>query len=108
MPTYDYLCKKCSHRFEEFQSIIAPPLKRCPRCGGKVERMISAGAGIVFKGSGFYETDYKRSSHYHSEKKKESGSPEPAKNPAPATSPSPKTATPKSDKEKKVKPNPNK
>jgi putative FmdB family regulatory protein len=61
MPTYEYRCKKCKHSFEEFQSMSAEPVKRCPKCGKKsVERLISAGAGIIFKGSGFYETDYKR------------------------------------------------
>lgn len=63
MPTYEYKCKKCGYEFEEFQSITAEPLKKCPECKGKVERVISAGAGILFKGSGFYETDY-RSSEY--------------------------------------------
>ncbi len=61
MPTYEYRCNKCKHTFEEFHSMSAEPIKRCPECGKKsVERLISAGAGIIFKGSGFYETDYKR------------------------------------------------
>ncbi|MFH1863138.1 MAG: zinc ribbon domain-containing protein [bacterium] len=60
MPTYEYLCKDCDLKFEEFQSIAAEPLHICPRCGGSVRRLISAGGGIIFKGSGFYETDYKR------------------------------------------------
>ncbi len=62
MPTYDYLCDECGFRFEEFQSIAAEPLHVCPRCGGHVHRLISGGGGIIFKGSGFYETDYKRNS----------------------------------------------
>lgn len=60
MPTYEYECTKCGHVFEEFQSIQAPPRKRCPQCRGKVERLISGGAGILFRGSGFYVTDSRR------------------------------------------------
>ncbi len=61
MPTYEYRCNKCKHTFEEFQSMSADPVKRCPKCGkNSVQRLISAGAGVIFKGSGFYETDYKR------------------------------------------------
>jgi len=58
MPNYDYKCKKCSYVFEVFQSMKAARLKTCPKCGGKVERLIGAGGGIIFKGSGFYATDY--------------------------------------------------
>jgi putative FmdB family regulatory protein len=61
MPTYDYDCTACGHAFEEFQSITAPPLEICPQCGGKVQRRINGGAGLIFKGSGFYLTDYKKS-----------------------------------------------
>jgi putative FmdB family regulatory protein len=61
MPTYDYRCARCEHAFEEFQSIKDDPLTRCPECGKKaLERLIGAGAGIIFKGAGFYVTDYKR------------------------------------------------
>jgi len=60
MPTYEYRCTACQHLFEEFQSIMDKPLKKCPQCGGLVKRLIGTGAGIIFKGSGFYETDYKR------------------------------------------------
>jgi putative FmdB family regulatory protein len=64
MPTYDYQCKACHHRWELFQSIKAEPEKKCPKCGKRqAERMIGPGAGIIFKGSGFYQTDY-RSSNY--------------------------------------------
>ncbi len=59
MPTYEYICQKCKHEFEEFQSIKADPLKICPQCGGPVIRKIGSGAGLLFKGSGFYITDYK-------------------------------------------------
>ncbi len=64
MPTYDYECKACHHRWELFQSIKAEPEKKCPKCGKRqAQRMIGPGAGIIFKGSGFYQTDY-RSSDY--------------------------------------------
>ena len=62
MPTYDYVCDACSHKCDVFQSIKDPVLTICPACGEeKLRRKIGAGAGIIFKGSGFYETDYKRS-----------------------------------------------
>ena len=63
MPTYEYSCKKCKHTFETFQSIVSKPVTICPKCHNEsVERLISGGVGIIFKGSGFYETDYKRKS----------------------------------------------
>lgn len=68
MPTYEYECTKCGKHFELFQSIKAEPVKKCPKCKGKVKRLLGAGAGIIFKGSGFYETDYKRKSGGKSEK----------------------------------------
>jgi len=70
MPTYDYRCDACNHRFEAFQSITEAALEKCPECGEpKLRRLIGAGAGIIFKGSGFYETDYKRSRSSSSESK---------------------------------------
>lgn len=69
MPTYEYECRKCG-RFERFQQITAKPLKACPDCGGAVKRLIGAGAGIIFKGHGFYATDY-RSPTYQAAAKKE-------------------------------------
>ncbi len=63
MPTYEYRCKECGHQFEEFQNITAEPIKECPACQGKVERLISGGTGLIFKGSGFYITDYQRNSN---------------------------------------------
>ncbi len=72
MPTYEYECDKCGHRFDVFQSMTEPPRKRCPKCRGKVRRLVSGGAGIVFKGTGFYATDY-RSNSYKEQKRKESG-----------------------------------
>lgn len=60
MPTYDYVCDACEHAFEEFQSMSAKPLKKCPECGKqKLRRLIGTGAGFIFKGGGFYETDYR-------------------------------------------------
>lgn len=64
MPTYDYTCDACQHAWEEFQSIKAEPIKKCPTCKkNKARRLISAGAGILFKGSGFYITDYRSDSY---------------------------------------------
>jgi putative FmdB family regulatory protein len=61
MPTYDYECKACGHVFETMHAMSAPALRKCPECGKlKLVRLISGGAGVIFKGSGFYETDYKR------------------------------------------------
>jgi len=61
MPTYEYKCESCGNIFEEFQSMKDDPITKCPRCGGKVQRLIGSGAGLIFKGSGFYLTDYKKS-----------------------------------------------
>lgn len=69
MPTYEYQCTKCKYQFERFQSMRDEPVKRCPKCRCKVNRLIGTGSGIIFKGSGFYETDY-RSSGYKAEKTK--------------------------------------
>ena len=73
MPTYDYLCESCGHRFEYFQSMNDEQLKDCPLedCDEPVKRLLGTGAGIIFKGGGFYETDY-RSDSYKSGAKKES------------------------------------
>lgn len=60
MPTYDYRCKNCGHHFEEFQSVTDKPLTICPQCGGNLQRLITGGSGLIFKGSGFYITDYKK------------------------------------------------
>ena len=63
MPTYEYKCAKCGDQFEVFQSITAQPLKVCGQCRGRLQRLIGGGAGIIFKGAGFYATDY-RSADY--------------------------------------------
>jgi len=60
MPTYDYRCTDCGHEFEEFQMITDEPIAFCPECHGKPERIITGGAGFIFKGSGFYITDHRR------------------------------------------------
>lgn len=64
MPTYDYQCQACGHEFEEFQMMSAKPLRKCPECKKlKLKRLIGTGAGVIFKGSGFYETDYRSKSY---------------------------------------------
>ena len=75
MPTYEYECQKCGCSFEEFQSITAEPLKTCrkAKCRGRVKRLIGSGGGLLFKGSGFYETDY-RSESYQKAAKADTGS----------------------------------
>jgi len=72
MPTYEYACPDCEHEFEAFHPITAKPVRKCPECGKrKVQRLISGGAGLLFKGSGFYITDY-RSESYKTAAKKDS------------------------------------
>ncbi len=79
MPTYEYLCENCGHKFERFQSITAGPLRKCPRCNKRtLKRLVGSGAGVIFKGSGFYETDY-RSESYKKAEAKEKNSTETAK-----------------------------
>ncbi|MBI4342038.1 MAG: zinc ribbon domain-containing protein [Candidatus Omnitrophica bacterium] len=74
MPTYEYQCQKCRRRHEASQSIIAKPLTKCPKCGGRLKRLLGRGSGFLFKGSGFYITDY-RSSGYQAAKKKDEQAP---------------------------------
>ena len=96
MPTYEYQCQKCGHAFEEFQSIKADPLTNCPKkgCRGKVRRLISAGGGLLFKGSGFYITDYRSEGYKKAAKAGDSAaagstgsSPSESKSPSPAAAP---------------------
>jgi putative FmdB family regulatory protein len=69
MPTYDYICKSCGYEFEQFQSIAARALRKCPKCGkGSLKRLIGAGSGVIFKGTGFYQTDYRSESYKKAEK----------------------------------------
>lgn len=92
MPTYDYRCDACEHTFEEFQSFSEKPLKKCPQCRkSKLRRLLGTGAAILFKGSGFYQTDY-RSEGYKSAAKAEE-----TKNSSPADSSSSKETTAKSE-----------
>lgn len=78
MPTYAYRCTKCEHEFETFEKMSARPrARKCPVCGGRAERVISGGAGFLFKGEGFYVTDY-RSEEYRSRAKEEKDSTKPA------------------------------
>lgn len=73
MPTYDYECSSCGHTFEEFQSITEKHLKKCPKCKkSTLQRLIGSGSGVIFKGSGFYQTDYKNKSSSRKEPAKES------------------------------------
>lgn len=74
MPTYDYTCQECGHEMEAFHAMSAPPLTDCPACGKPaLKKQIGAGAGLLFKGSGFYQTDY-RSDSYAKAAKAEKGS----------------------------------
>jgi putative FmdB family regulatory protein len=112
MPTYDYVCTACGHRFEAFQGMTAKKLRKCPQCGkSALERQVGAGAGLIFKGSGFYVTDYKKSGGESGAAKPEAGAggdAKPEKAPAtgaaedkgaaaksPAAPPSPPAAQPK-------------
>jgi putative FmdB family regulatory protein len=72
MPTYDYKCEACGHEFELFQRMTDLPERVCPQCGGEVRRKIGSGAGVIFKGSGFYATDY-RSNDYKAKASSEKG-----------------------------------
>jgi len=90
MPTYDYRCEGCAHQFEEMQSFSADPLKKCPKCGeDKLRRLFGTGAAILFKGGGFYETDYKRGEGYKKAEQADSGAAKPAE--SKPTSPAPST-----------------
>src|SRR5712692_3457562 len=91
MPTYTYRCRKCGHRFELFHGIKDEAPRRCPRCKGRAARVPSGGAGLIFKGSGFYITDY-RSKSYRERARQEKGEPgkaagKAAPGPGPARSP---------------------
>ena len=73
MPTYDYICESCGYEFERFQSITARPIRKCPKCGkGSLKRLIGAGSGVIFKGAGFYQTDYRSESYKKAEKNEKS------------------------------------
>jgi len=92
MPTYDYVCDACDHAFDELQSFSDEPLTKCPKCKkNKLRRLFGTGAAVLFKGSGFYQTDY-RSESYKSGEKKESDASKPAE--SKPTESAPATATP--------------
>jgi putative FmdB family regulatory protein len=78
MPTYEYECQQCGHHFELFQPIKDAPKKTCPKCRGKVKRLVGTGAGLIFKGSGFYSTDYRKPSYTEAAKKESAATPTPA------------------------------
>jgi len=109
MPTYEYQCAACGHQFELFQSMTDPVKRKCPKCGKpKLQRLIGTGAGIIFKGGGFYQTDY-RSDSYKKAAESEKKAAEPAKEIAakseskPESSPSSPDAAPKKGASKKKK-----
>jgi len=94
MPTYEYECKACEHKFSVFQSMKDEPLKTCPECKKpKLKRLIGTGAGIIFKGSGFYCTDYKSSTHgAPKHESKEESSSKSSESPSEASKPAEKPA----------------
>ena len=97
MPTYEYRCTKCDHSFEMLQTMTDEPRKRCPKCRCKVERLMGAGAGLIFKGSGFYITDYAKKDSVKEKSK------EPVKSNGKSSSSSEKKSEKKSDTSKKSK-----
>ncbi len=79
MPTYEYQCDACDHHFDEFQSFSEKPLKKCPKCGKpKLRRLFGSGAGVIFKGSGFYQTDYRSESYKAAAKAEQPAADKPA------------------------------
>lgn len=94
MPTYDYVCEGCQHRFEHFQSITSDPLKDCPSCSQpQLRRLIGTGGALIFKGSGFYCTDYKKPTGAKPDEKALDAKVEKAKDAAQATRSSESTST---------------
>ena len=97
MPTYDYICDSCGHEFEAYESIMAQSRTECPECKvPKLRRKIGPGAAILFKGSGFYQTDYRSDSYKKAEKADKSSS-EPAKPAAESKSSTESSSSPKSE-----------
>ena len=106
MPTYEYKCDACGNAFERFQTMSAAPVKKCPKCGkNKVRRLVGMGAGLIFKGSGFYITDYRSENYKAGAKKEAPATPSPAieskSGDKPATAPAkPAAPAPKSTEAK--------
>ncbi|MCK9266615.1 hypothetical protein M0P98_07035 [bacterium] len=73
MPTYEYECEKCGHNFEKFQKMSDDPISKCPKCKGKVKRLIGAGGGIIFKGVGFYTTEHRSENYKKREREEQQG-----------------------------------
>lgn len=102
MPTYEYVCQACDHEFEQFQSMSAEPLKKCPACKKpKLKRLIGTGAAVLFKGGGFYETDYRSDSYKKAAEAEKKSSPDSA---AKAESKSDAKPDAKKDKKSDAKP----
>jgi len=102
MPTYDYMCENCGHKFEQFQTITAGPLRKCPNCGkAALKRLIGVGAGIIFRGSGFYETDYRSESYKKAAEKEKLVRAEPAGARSPTSKDTEKNVTTAESKETK-------
>lgn len=81
MPTYEYECQKCRRRHEASQSITAKPLTKCAKCGGRLQRLLGSGSGFLFKGSGFYITDYRSKSYREAKQKDQPPSTSPSSSP---------------------------
>src|SRR5262245_1462723 len=97
MPTYEYVCDACGHEFELFQQITAPVKRKCPKCGKpRLQRLIGTGSGVIFKGGGFYETDY-RSESYKKAAEADKKAAEPAKDVKADSKTEPKATPPKSE-----------
>ena len=104
MPTYEYKCDACGFKFEKFQSIKSAPIRKCPHCGkNRVKRLIGTGAGLIFKGGGFYETDY-RSEAYKSAAKADAKAGEPRRPPRRNRRPAASTADAASKPASEAKP----
>jgi putative FmdB family regulatory protein len=103
MPTYEYLCRGCGHGFDEFQMMSDKPLVKCPKCGKRrLQRLLGTGAGIIFKGSGFYETDYRKKTGTPPKKDAESSSESKSgESKSPESKPAEPKPAPKKDSKKK-------